>query len=65
LEPIRPAEALRSIAPHALWQLSLEPDVELAALRRLLTSVPCFRMSLSDDRNTNPGLVQEAISAGA
>jgi hypothetical protein len=65
LEPIRPAEALRSIAPHALWQLSLEPDVELAALRRLLTSVPCFRMSLSDDRSTNPGLVQEAISAGA
>jgi hypothetical protein len=65
LEPLPAAAALRLVAPHALWQMSLEPDVELVALRRLLTSVPCFRMVLSDDRSTNPGLVQEALAAGA
>jgi hypothetical protein len=61
LSPIRPAVALRMIAPYALWQMSLEPDVELAGLRRLLTSVPCFRLVLSDDRSANPALVQEAL----
>jgi hypothetical protein len=62
LSPIRPAVALRMIAPYALWQMSLEPDVELAGLRRLLTSVPCFRLVLSDDRSANPAIVQEALT---
>jgi hypothetical protein len=65
LEPMRPAEALRLIAPHALWQMSLEPDVELAGLRRLLTAVPCFRMRLHEDRRANPDLVREALSRTA
>ena len=41
--------------------MSLEPEVELAALRRLLMAVPCFRMRLSDDRSANPALVEEAL----
>ena len=41
--------------------MSLEPDVELAGLRRLLTSVPCFRLVLSDNQDANPALVQEAL----
>ena len=61
LEPMRPAEALRLIAPHALWQMSLEPDVELAGLRRLLLAVPCFRLVLSPDRSANPSIVQAAL----
>jgi hypothetical protein len=65
LMPMRPAEALRLVAPHALWQLSLEPDVELAGLRRLLTSVPCYRLRLSEDRRANPDLVHEALTRTA
>ena len=29
----------------------------------LLTSVPCFRLVLSDDRSANPAMVQEALNA--
>jgi hypothetical protein len=65
LELLRPAEALRLVAPHALWQMSLEPDVELAGLRRLLMAVPAFRLRLSDDRSANPALVQQALDRAA
>jgi hypothetical protein len=65
LEPIRPAEALRLVAPSALWQMSLEPDRELAGLRRLLGAVPCFRLVLSRDRDANPPMIQEALARAA
>lgn len=63
LEPLRPAEALRELAPSALWQMSLEPDRELFGLRTLVSTVPCFRLVLSRDREANPPVVQEALAA--
>lgn len=65
LEPIGAGEALRRVAPSMLHQMSLEPDRELAQLRRLLTSVPCYRLVLSPDRRANPIAVQEAIGAAS
>jgi hypothetical protein len=62
LEPIGPAEALRRVAPSALRQMSLEPDRDLAGLRNLVSSVPCFRFLLSRQREENPPLVQEALA---
>lgn len=61
LEPLRPSAVLRSIAPKALWQMNLEPALELTALRRLVSSVPCYRLVLSPDRRANPAAVQEAL----
>jgi hypothetical protein len=63
LEPIRPAEVLRRVAPAMLRFFSIDPARELAGLRRLLSSVPCFRLILSRDRAANPTLVQEALAS--
>jgi hypothetical protein len=65
LEPIRPAEALRLVAPSMLWQMSIEPDRELAGLRQLLSGVPCFRLILSRDRRANPELIRETLERAA
>lgn len=53
----RPAVALRALAPSTLWQLSLDPSRELAALADLVRNVPCHRLVLSGDRNANPPLL--------
>ena len=65
LEPLSGGETLRTVAPHALWQMSIEPDRELAALATLFASVPCYRLVLSTDRAANPPLVQEALDRAA
>jgi hypothetical protein len=62
LEPMRTADALRCVAPGTLRQMSLEPELELAGLRRLVAAVPCFRLVLSPDRAANPDLVQQALA---
>ena len=61
LVPLRPAEALRAAAPAALWQMHVEPDRELAGLRRLVAAVPSFRLRLSRHRDRNPSAIEEAI----
>jgi hypothetical protein len=61
LEPMRATEALRCVAPSSLWQMSIAPDRELAALARLLASVPCFRLRLSPDRAANPEVIRDAL----
>jgi hypothetical protein len=62
IEPMRVTEALRSVAPSSLWQMSIAPEQELAALARLLTSVPCYRLRLSPDRAANPEVIREALA---
>lgn len=59
------AEARRAVAPSALWQLHRAPAAELAALRRVLASVPTYRLLLSRDLSANPEAVRNAIGAGA
>jgi hypothetical protein len=61
LEPLTGGEMLRLVAPHTLWQMSIDPNRELAALAKLFSSVPCYRLVLSADRAANPPLVQEAL----
>ena len=62
LVPVSPAEALRSVAPAALWQMHIDPGRELAQLRKLLTAVPTYRLLLSTQRDANPLVVQEALA---
>jgi hypothetical protein len=65
LVPVAPAEALRTLAPSALWQMHLEPQRELQGLARLFTSVPVFRLLLSERRDRNPPVIQDAIERAA
>jgi hypothetical protein len=65
LEPVQPADALRRIAPSALRQMSVEPDRDLAGLRKLVTSLPCWRVTLHPDRDANPALIEEALTRAA
>lgn len=62
LVPITAAEALRRNAPHVLLPTSIEPAVDLAAFRALLSSVPCSRLVLGTDRAANPEAVAEALA---
>lgn len=62
LEPVGPATALRTLAPSTLWQLSLDPAFELAAMRRLVAAVPCHRLVLSPDRAANPPVIAELLA---
>jgi len=62
LEPLRASEALRLVAPSALWQMSIEPDRDLAGMRALVAAVPCFRLVLAEDRAANPALVEHALA---
>jgi hypothetical protein len=62
LVPVSGAEALRTLAPRALWQMHLEAQRELEGLRKLLAAVPTYRLVLSDRRHLNPGAVQQALS---
>ena len=64
LEPVGPATALRTLAPSTLWQLSLDPGFELAAMRRLVAAVPCHRLVLSPDRAANPPVIAELLARG-
>jgi hypothetical protein len=59
--PVPAAEALRTLAPSALWQMHLEPQRELRGLGRLLSAVPVYRLFLSPRRELNPPVVREAI----
>jgi hypothetical protein len=59
---VSPAEALRAVAPAALWQLHLDAAHEMAGLRRLLTAVPIYRLLLSRQRDANPHAVQDALA---
>jgi hypothetical protein len=61
LAPMSAGEVLRAVAPAALWQLNIEPARELRALRRLLETVPCFHLSLSEDRDANPPVIRDAL----
>jgi hypothetical protein len=61
VEPIRRAEVMRHVAPSSLWQMSVEPDRELAALARLVKSVPCFKLILGRDREANPPLIRQLL----
>jgi hypothetical protein len=65
LERIRPTEALRRVAPDALWHMGIDPARELTALRRLLAAVPCYRLVLGRDRAANPALIGEALAAAS
>ncbi len=61
LEPASPAEALRALAPNSLMQLHFDGVRELGMLRRLVTSVPAYRLHLSTERAANPGLIRDAL----
>lgn len=65
LVPMSTAEARRAVAPSALWQLHRAPAAELAGLRRVLASVPTYRLLLNRDLRTNPEAVRNAIAASA
>ena len=61
LEPVTAGEALRTLAPSTLWQLSLDSAHELGAMRRLVGAVPCHRLVLSPDRAANPPLIASLL----
>src|SRR5439155_10586503 len=61
LVPIRPADALRAVAPAALWQMHLDAAGELEGLRKLLTSIPAYVLLLSPDRAENVVTVRRAL----
>lgn len=63
LSRISAGQALKAVAPSTLWQMNIDPARELAGLRRLVTSVPCFRMQLSVDRDANPPAIQDLLVA--
>ena len=65
LTRITPGQALLAVAPSTLWQMNIDPVRELAGLRRLVTSVPCYRMRLSEDRDANPSVIRSVLAGGA
>jgi hypothetical protein len=61
LVPVRPADALRMVAPAALWQMHLDAGRELRQLRQLVTAVPTYRLLLSRHRAENALTVARAL----
>ena len=51
IEPIGPAAALAALAPSTLLQTAAADRGALAAMAKLVRSVPCFRLSLGTERS--------------
>jgi hypothetical protein len=62
---ITPGQALLAVAPSTLWQMNIDPARELAGLRRLVTSVPCYRLRLGHDRDANPPVIRSILAGRA
>lgn len=58
IEPIGPAAALAALAPSTLLQTAAADRGALAAMAKLVRSVPCFRLSLGTERSEIAGRIR-------
>ena len=63
LEPITAAAALRAFAPGTFLNFPGHDKTELAALAKLVTQVPCYRMGLAGDLGANPRALRRLLEA--
>jgi len=61
--PLSPAAALRAIAPGTFMNFFGHGQSELAALARLVTRVPCYRMGLAHDIDANTAALRALLEA--
>lgn len=63
LTPASPIEALRSLAPSAIFQLPEAGPLEFTRIGQIVRQIPCFWLDCGTDLDLIPDVVKEAISS--
>jgi len=62
---VSPGEAMRALAPSSLFQLGGARQRRLAAIARLVRTVPCYRLDLGTDLDAIPDVICDLLSRAA